>query len=87
MELTVTNGSIPPEEKQQYISYIEQKYHRLPIKQIYLALDGDYINITVEPERRVLTKMGGVLIGDPFTWNNAKRAEYFDTVPNSIEDI
>jgi len=29
--------------------------------------------------------MGGSSIGDPLTWHDAKRAEYLDTISNSLD--
>ena len=85
MEVIVTNGVLSAVEQGQYIKYIAEKYPKIKIEKLFLTLDGDFVNIRVEPATRVLTKMGGALISDPMTWNDAKRAEYFDTVPNHID--
>lgn len=85
MEVIVTNGVLSAVEQEQYIKYIAEKYPKIKIEKLFLTLDGDFVNIRVEPAKRVLTKMGGALISDPMTWNDAKRAEYFDTVPNHID--
>lgn len=84
MELIVTNGVISAEEQEYYKTYIAEKYPQLNIRRVLLTLEDDQVHFTVEPERRILTKMGGTLISDPLTWNDAKRAEYFDTVPNYL---
>jgi len=84
MDVIVTGGTMTVEEQQHYIRYVLEKYPHVEIQKLILAVDGDYINISIVPRKRVLTKMGGALIGDPLTWNDAKRAEYFDTIPNSI---
>lgn len=51
---------------------------------MFLTIDGDMVNISVEHEKEILSKMGGTFVGNPLTWNTAKRAEYFDTIPNSL---
>jgi len=84
MEVIVTNGPLPSEEQKYYEDYIAKKYGRLQIQRLLLTLDGDYVNIRIEPRKNVLTKIGGTLISNPLTWNDAKRAEYFDTVPHAL---
>lgn len=85
MEVIVTNGALPAHEQEQYVRHITQKYPQIAIDKLYLTLDGDFVNICIEPRKRILTKMGGALISDPLTWNDAKRAEYFETIPNHID--
>ena len=84
MEIIVTNGVLSAQEQKYYENYIIKKYGHMNIRRALLTLDGDHVDIRIEPQKRILTKMGGSLIGDPLTWNDAKRAEYFDTVPNSL---
>ena len=85
MDVIVTGGAMTAEEQQHYIRYVSEKYPHVDIQKLFLAVDGDFVNISIEPRKRVLTKMGGALISDPLTWNDAKRAEYLDTVPNRID--
>ena len=85
MDVIVTGGAMTAEEQQHYIRYVLEKYPHVEIQKLILAVDGDFVNISIEPRKRVLTKMGGALISDPLTWNDAKRAEYFDTVPNRLD--
>ena len=73
------------EEQKHYIHYVLDKYPCVEIQSLHLALDGDFVNVSIEPQKSVLTKMGGALIGNPLTWNDAKRAECYDTVPNRID--
>jgi len=84
MEVIVRNGVMPAEEQAYYENYISEKYPRLKIRRLFLTIDGDMVNISIELEKEILTKMGGTLIGDPLAWNSAKRAEYFDTIPNTL---
>jgi len=84
MNVIVSGGPMTAEEQQHYIRYVSEKYPHVDIQQLFLAVDGDFVNISIEPRKRVLTKMGGALISDPLTWNDAKRAEYFDTIPNTL---
>ena len=84
MEVIVTNGVISEQEQEYYETYIAEKYPQLHIQRLILTLEGDHVHFSIEPEKRILAKMGGTLISDPLTWNDAKRAEYFDTVPNYL---
>lgn len=73
------------EEQEHYVRYITDKYPRLAIQKIILTVNGDYVDISIEPCKHIVTKMSGALISDPLTWNHAKRAEYFDSLPNHID--
>ena len=84
MEVIVRNGVMSAEEQAYYEKYISEKYPRLIIRRLFLTIDGDMVNISVEREKEILSKMGGTFIGNPLTWNTAKRAEYFDAIPNSL---
>lgn len=84
MEVIVRNGEMSVEEQAYYENYISEKYRQIKIRRLFLTIDGDMVNISVELEKELLTKMGGSYIGNPLTWNAAKRAEYFDTLPNSL---
>ena len=85
MEVIVTGGMLSIEEQKYYESHVLEKYPHLEIHKLHLTVDSDFVNIAVEPRKRILTKMGGSLIGDPLTWNDAKRASYLDTIPNSLD--
>ena len=84
METVINNGEMSAEERQYFENYIQEKYRHLDIKRLYLTLNGDYVDISVELKKQMLTKMGGELIGDPLKWNRAKQAEYFDMIPNEL---
>lgn len=85
MDVIVLNSEMSHEEQQYYVRYITEKYPSIPIEKIFLDIDDDYVNINVIPRKRFLAKLNGSLISDPLTWNNAKRAEYFDTLSNFID--
>lgn len=85
MEVIVTGGEMTAEEQQHYIRCVLEKYPQEEIKTLHLALDGDFVNISIRPQKHILTKMSGALIGNPLVWNDAKRAECYDTVPNRID--
>lgn len=72
MEVIVTNGTIPEEECKYYADYVQEKYPYLKIQRLLLTLDGDSVDIYIEPARALLAKMSGALIGDPMKWNDAK---------------
>lgn len=79
------NADITAEERQVYIKLIQDKYPDIDPDTVILEPDGDFVNIQFKKPRRIFAKMGGTLIGDPETWNDAKRAEYYDTLPNPLE--
>ena len=85
MKVIVTGGEMSAEEQQRYIRYVLDKYPYAEIQSLHLALDGDFVNVSIESQKGVLTKMGGTLIGNPLMWNDAKRAEHYDTIPNRID--
>ena len=85
MEVIVTGGEMTAEEQQHYVRCALEKYPQAEVKTVYLAIDGEFVNVSIEPQKHILTKMSGVLIGNPLTWNDAKRAECYDTVPNRID--
>ena len=84
MEVIVQNGVMSEAEQKHYQHYIAEKYPRLKVRRMFLTIDGDHVKIFIEPYHGILAKMGGALISDPLTWNDAKRAEYFDTIPNTL---
>ena len=85
MKVIVTGGEMNVEEQQHYIRSVLEKYPQAEIKAVHLAVDGEFVNVSIEPQKSVLTKMGGTLIGNPLKWNNAKRAECYETIPNRID--
>lgn len=85
MEVVVSGGEMTAEEQQHYISRVLDKYPQEEIETLHLALDGDFVNVSIKPRKHILTKMGGSLIGNPLMWNDAKRAECYDTIPNRID--
>ena len=84
MDTVIINGEMSAEERQYFENYIQEKYRHLDIERLYLTLNGDFVDISVELKIQMLTKMGGELIGNPLKWNRAKQAEYFDTIPNKL---
>ena len=85
VEVVVTNGEISLEEQKKYVRYIAKKYPHIFIEKLFLSADGDFVDIRIQLRKRILTKMGGAVIGDPLTWNNAKQAEFRDTIPNKVD--
>lgn len=79
------NPEITPEEREEYIRLITNKHPDIDPDMVVLETDGAKIYYKIYMPRKVLAKMGGTLIGDPDTWNEAKRAEYYDTLPNPID--
>ena len=76
---------LTPEERNKYARSICAKYPNLEADRLVFETDGTHIYFRQREPKRVLAKMGGVYIGDPDTWNDAKRAEYYDTLPNPLK--
>lgn len=87
MRVIVLNGSLPMDEQDLYIERIISMHPGVEIEEILLDAGGEKIRYQAKVRRRVLVKQGGSVIGDPAMWNDAKRAEYIETVPNSILGI
>ena len=85
MKVIVTNAEMTPEEQQSYVRYVLEKYPRFAIEKLILTVENDMVHMSIIPRKSVLTKMGGTSIGDPLFWNDAKRAEFFDTIPNRLD--
>ena len=85
MKVIVTNAEMTPEEQQGYVRYVLEKYPRFAIEKLILTVEDDMVRMSIIPRKSVLTKMGGTSIGDPLFWNDAKRAEFFDTIPNRLD--
>lgn len=73
------------EEQKIYARMIRAKYPYAEVDQLVFETDGTHIYFRQRAPKRILAKMGGVYIGDPDTWNDAKRAEYYDTLPNPLD--
>ena len=78
----VIGGSIPSEEKNAYVDYLEQKHQR-KLKELVIEVDGEDVNLRYQfqevPFERI-RRITGYLTGDTKTWNPAKVAEEKDRV-------
>ena len=79
------NDDISAKEREVYLAYIREKYPDIDADTVIMEPDSDHVRLSFRKPRKIVAKMGGTLIGDPDTWNEAKRAEYYDTLPNPIE--
>lgn len=77
--------ALTAEEQKKLAQLIRAKYPYIDVDQLVFETDGTHIYFRQQGPKRILAKMGGVYIGDPDTWNDAKRAEYYDTLPNPLE--
>lgn len=87
MKVIVSNGSLSVNERDLYIKYIQSMYPGMEIEEILLDASGEEIQFRAKVCRRILIKQGGSVIGDPMTWNDAKRAEFEETIPNVVDDL
>jgi len=90
-EVKVLGGTIPQDEIQSYIDYLEEKNGR-KLARLEITIDGDYADLdytlsTVPFER--IRRITGYLVGTMDRWNDAKTAEESDRVKHdtSIEAI
>ena len=85
MQVVVTNGTLSEAEQDIYVQQITEVYPISIIEKLYLDVQGDYVDVSLDLHRfRDLRKMGGYCIGEPSDWNFAKQAELRDTLPNPI---
>ena len=86
MKIIVMNGTLTSDEQRCYVEYIQRMYPGIEPDEIRLDVRGDKIQYRVAVVRSVLAKQGGTVIGDPTMWNDAKRAEYAETIPNAVDN-
>lgn len=87
MQIIVVNGPLSEREQDSYIRRVTEKHPASAIEKLILEVHEDYVDVRYTLHRcRELRKMGGYCISEPDTWNSAKRAEYRDMVPNSMEE-
>ena len=86
MQVVVLGGTLTEAEQDTYVRAVTKVYPVSIIEKLFLNVQGDHIVVSYDLHRfRSLRKMGGYCIGEPSTWNSAKRAELRDTIPNSID--
>lgn len=85
MQVVVLNGEMSETEQDLYVRQITNKYPPGAIEKIFLDVQGEYVEVRYILHRyREFRKLGGYCIGEPESWNAAKRAELRDTIPNWI---
>lgn len=84
--VNVTNGTLPEQEIQAYISRATQKYGSEP-QHIDITVCGDEVELHYDfgtkPFHRI-RRITGYLVGTLDRFNNAKRSEEQDRVKHSI---
>ena len=87
MKIIVINGPLPEKELDAYIRSVTSRHPASSIEKLILEVHEDYIDVRYTLHRlRELRKMGGYCISEPDTWNSAKRSEYLDMVPNTLQE-
>lgn len=83
MEIKVIGGSMDATEKKLYADYIREKYPDKIVKELTIAIDGEFVNLDFKydnvPFERI-RRITGYLVGNMTRWNDAKRAEEHDRV-------
>ena len=85
MKVIVVNGTLSSKEQENYANRVLSIYPGVKIDEILLDASGEEIQYTAVVSKSLLTKQGGAVIGNPLAWNDAKRAEYIETIPNSLD--
>ena len=83
MIMNITGGDMSYAEVQAYIEHGKQKYPDKIIRQIDIAIDGEYVDVNYHlddvPFQRI-RRITGYLVGTLDRFNNAKRHEVDDRV-------
>ena len=82
----VTNGTLPSEEINAYITRATEKYGMEP-KHIDINVCGDEVELSYEFEGKPfhrIRRITGYLVGTLDRFNNAKRCEEHDRVKHSL---
>lgn len=86
MQVVVLNGTLSEAEQDVYVQRVAGRYPPGAIEKIFLDVHEEYVDIRYTLHRyREFRKLGGYCIGEPESWNAAKRAELRDTIPNRID--
>lgn len=78
MQVTVTGGTISPQEQEAYIARAYKKYPHNTIDALEIHVDGDFVDLayTLRPQKfSRIRRITGYLVGDMDRWNDAKTAE------------
>ncbi len=86
MSKVIVTGNASPEEAQNYVAYLEEKYGKR-VKSVNIELDGEYADLSYElepvPFERI-RRITGYLVGTMDHWNDAKKAEEADRVKHTV---
>lgn len=86
MQVVVRNGELSEAEQDAYVRCIAGRYPPGAIEKVFLDVQDEYVDVSYIFHRyREFRKLGGYCIGEPESWNAAKRAELRDTIPNWID--
>lgn len=78
MKVTVTGGSLTPQEQEAYVVRACRKYPHSQLDALEIHVDGDYVDLsyTLRPQKfSRIRRITGYLVGDMDRWNDAKTAE------------
>ena len=87
MKVTVTGGTISPQEQAAYVDRAMQKYPHNTIEELGIHIDGDFVDLeyTLQPQKfSRIRRITGYLVGTLERFNNAKRAEEHDRVKHGV---
>jgi len=86
LQIVVKNGVLSEAEQDIYVRRITDKFPVGMVDRIVLEVHDEYVDAQYTLHQfRELRKMSGYCIGNPEDWNEAKRAELRDTIPNWID--
>lgn len=87
MQVIVTGGEIPEEEKAAYIKYCLEKYKDKRIDRLEIKINGEYVELFVDfkPVKfDRIRRITGYLVGTLERFNDAKQAEVKDRLKHNI---
>ena len=87
MKVVYLRDVLPQAEQAQYVQHILTEHPGKILEKVIFDVSEEFVDIHYTfCRQRNLSKMGGCCIGEPSSWNSAKRAEHRDTLPNSVDD-
>ena len=85
-KVTVTNGTLTPEEEKAYVAWATEKYGVEPVS-INIEFDGEFANVHTNLGHRPferIRRITGYLVGTLDRFNDGKAAEERDRVKHGI---
>ncbi len=89
MKINVTGGNLGEREIDKYITYVSEKHAGRQIRQLDLAIDGDFVDLKIHFSDRDFQRVfrsADYLVNDINKMNDAKQQEFDDRLRHSVEE-